>query len=74
MAKFEYEITMHSAESFETLVYFCNENGECVLEDIKPDQIRELNDNLNRRGAQGWELVQVSFGKDGLMAIWKRAL
>jgi hypothetical protein len=29
---------------------------------------------LNDRGRQGWELVQISFSKDGAMAFWKRAI
>jgi hypothetical protein len=31
-----------------------------------------LTDILNNRGREGWELVQISFGRDGLMAYWKR--
>jgi len=36
------------------------------------DQTTTLVKILNERGEQGWELVQVSFGKDGVMAFWKR--
>ena len=38
------------------------------------DQTKILEDIMNGRGKQGWELVQISFGKDGLMAFWKRRL
>jgi hypothetical protein len=31
-----------------------------------------LSQILNERGNHGWELIQVSFGKDGMMAFWKR--
>jgi len=27
---------------------------------------------LNEKGEEGWELIQVSFGKGGVMAFWKR--
>jgi len=36
------------------------------------DQTEILGEMLNERGKQGWELVQISFGKEGLMAFWKR--
>jgi hypothetical protein len=29
-------------------------------------------DLLNERGGEGWELIQLLFGKDGVMACWKR--
>jgi len=33
-----------------------------------------LTDILNNRGSEGWELVQIAFGKDGMMAFWKRRI
>ena len=74
MKRFEYEITQHSAETFDKVVYFCSEAGECSLDEVSKDQIRTLTNILNNRGREGWELVQVSFGKDGLMAYWKRRM
>jgi hypothetical protein len=29
---------------------------------------------MNQRGAEGWELIQVFFGKDGVVIFWKKAL
>ena len=72
MKTFEYEITQHPAENFRQLVYFCTETGECSLHDVPRDQTAVLTGILNERGQQGWALVQVSFGKDGVMAFWKR--
>lgn len=71
---FEYEITQHPAEGFNQVVYFCSEAGECSLNEVQGDQTKILEDIMNERGKQGWELVQISFGKDGLMAFWKRRL
>lgn len=71
---FEYEITRHSAESFHQLAYFCSETGECSLEEIPADQALILQDLLNQRGQQGWELIQMAFGKDGILAFWKRKI
>jgi hypothetical protein len=74
MAQFEYEITKHPAEAFHQLVYFCSESGECNFSELPSDQMGVLKDILNERGAQGWELIQLSFGKDGIVAFWKRPI
>lgn len=72
MKKFEYEITTHAAETFTHVTYFCSEQGECTLQEVPGEQIRLLTGILNERGAAGWDLVQLVFGKGGLMAFWKR--
>jgi hypothetical protein len=72
MKHYEYDITLHAGDSFKQLVYFCTETAECTLEQVPGKQPQMLVDLLNERGKQGWELVQVSFGRDGVMAFWKR--
>jgi hypothetical protein len=72
MKRFEYEITKHSADTFNKVIYFCSEAGDCGLDEVSQDETRTLTSILNKRGQEGWELIQVSFGKDGLMAFWKR--
>jgi len=72
MNGFEYEITKHPAEAFKQIIYFCTETGQCSLDEVPVDQIEILANMLNEKGKQGWELVQISFGKEGLMAFWKR--
>lgn len=72
--KIEYEITRHPAEAFHQLAYFCSETGECTLGEVPADQALILQDILNERGKQGWELVQLAFGKDGFLAFWKRKI
>jgi hypothetical protein len=74
MEYFEYDITRHSAESLEKVIYFCSESGQCGIDEVSKDQTRILADILNNRGNKGWELVQISFGKDGVMAFWKRRI
>ena len=74
MERFEYEISRHTTDTFNQLVYFCSEAGECRLEQVPGDQTKILADILNERGGQGWELVEVYFGKDGVMAFWKRRI
>jgi len=29
---------------------------------------------LNGRGSEGWELIQIFFGEDGVVAFWKRLI
>ena len=74
MKQYKYKITKHPAESFNELVYFCTETGECTLDKIPHDQTETLQDILNAEGSTGWELVQVAFGRKGVMAFWKKDL
>lgn len=74
MNRFEYEITRHSADSFGRVVYFCSEEGECGIKEIPAEEPQALVDLMNERGLDGWELVQLVFGRDGVLAFWKRQL
>lgn len=74
MDRFEYSITKHPAETFRETVYFCTEQGTCSVEDVPVDQVRFLENLLNERGKQGWELVQLAFGRNGVLAFWKRRM
>ncbi|MEW6219900.1 MAG: hypothetical protein AB1634_10250 [Thermodesulfobacteriota bacterium] len=72
MPRFEYEITRYPAETLRELLFFCNEEGQCQLEQVPHEQLERLTGLLNERGWQGWELVEIAFGADGLLAFWKR--
>lgn len=72
MNLFEYKITTHPAEAFREMVYFCSQEGNCSLERVPLDQIAKIESLLNERGQKGWELLQVAFGRDGILAFWKR--
>ena len=74
MNRFEYEITKHPADEFTNLVYFCTEKGECNFDQLPADQMKLLGDRLNERGSQGWELVQIFFREEGVLAFWKRTV
>ncbi|SMC20753.1 hypothetical protein SAMN02746041_01008 [Desulfacinum hydrothermale DSM 13146] len=74
MERFQYSITRHPAESFQEVAYYCTEDGTCALEDVPVDQVTVLEEILNERGRAGWELIQVVFGKNGLLAFWKRPI
>jgi hypothetical protein len=70
--KFDYEVTRHPADTFREVVYFCSQDGSCNLGDIHSNQLKMIEDILNERGRKGWEVIQVSFGKDGMLVFWKR--
>jgi hypothetical protein len=72
MVNFEYRITVHSTDSLSRIAYFCSQEGACSIEEIPVDEPIMLEHILNQYGIEGWELVQLLFGKDGLLACWKR--
>jgi hypothetical protein len=74
MRHFEYDITRHSSESLNQVIVFCSEGGQCNLEDIPHSQTAIFRNLLNDKGREGWELADIAFGKDGILAFWKREL
>ncbi|MDD3473962.1 MAG: hypothetical protein PHS86_14365 [Syntrophaceae bacterium] len=74
MNRYEYEITTHSSESFKKVVYFCTDRGDCSVDEVPVEEPGALVSILNERGASGWELIQIMFGKKGVMAFWKRRI
>ncbi len=73
MKRFEYDISVHPSGQFQQLAYLCTDSGECGLEQIPIDQRKALTDILDDHGTEGWELVQLFFVKEGVVACWKRA-
>lgn len=74
MSNFEYRVTLYPAETFREMVLFCSRDGGCSSEVVPSEQIRKVESLLNEGGIEGWEMVQASFGKDGLLVFWKRQL
>jgi hypothetical protein len=74
MSFFEYQITKHPAEEFNKFTYFCTSKGECSIDELPERQVEIFVGFLNKRGAEGWELIEIFFGKDGIVAFWKRAV
>ena len=70
--QFVYEVEKYEAAQFVRLAYFCTDQGECSLDQLPENQVKVFEELLNERGAEGWELVQLFFGSDGVMAVWKR--
>ncbi len=74
MKRFQYEITRYSSEEFTTLVYSCTGDGTCSLSQVPPDQVEVLEEMLNERGSEGWQLLQLIFRDTGILAFWKREM
>jgi hypothetical protein len=74
MKKFEYKITKHPSGEFQKLAYFCSDTGECKMDQLPAAQVEFLKEILNEIGSKGWELIQLSFGNDGVVAFWKREI
>jgi hypothetical protein len=74
MERFEYELTTYDADAFDKLVVYCSEQGDCDLAEVPSEEPQKLAKVLNERGEQGWELVQLFFRKDGIVAVWKRKM
>jgi len=72
MKRFEYDITKHSEDEFGKIVYFCSETGECSLDEVPDKEIKSLKRMFDNRGASGWQLIQFSSNKEGILAFWKR--
>jgi hypothetical protein len=73
MERFEYEISTHDGSAFAELAYVCSQQGECSQE--APQQESQILVHLmNQRGLQGWELIQLFPGDQGVIAFWKRRL
>jgi hypothetical protein len=70
--RFVYDVKKYPSEQFVRVAYFCTEQGECGLDQLPSEQMTAFEDLLNRRGSEGWELVQSFFGSDGVITIWKK--
>lgn len=72
MDTYEYEVVIYPSEDFKRLVFFCSDQGACGIQEVPSKDTAALQGILNQRGIEGWELVQLFFGKDGVVIFWKR--
>ena len=72
MKRFEYQITNYPAQSYQELIFICSNTGECKPDRVLADQTQVLSEQLNQQGQDGWELAQLTFGQQGIVAFWKR--
>ncbi|MFC1683039.1 ferritin family protein [Candidatus Zixiibacteriota bacterium] len=84
--RWEHDITIHTMAEIDAIreklgqksppggepAVFCDAQGICFF-DLGPDQnVEVLKSLLNARGADGWELVQLDYGRDRLICTWRR--
>jgi hypothetical protein len=85
MTKWEYDITSYSIEQVLALrrelgqaadderpVMFCTDEGACFFDNMPNPNIRAIQQILNGKGAEGWQLVSVSFRTEEMVCFWKR--
>lgn len=72
MKRYQYQISSHPLRRENKMRIFCSEKGECSVEEVGPSDSQAIMDALDELGEQGWELVQLLFGKDGFVCLWKR--
>ena len=72
MKRFEYQITNYPAQSYQELIFICSNTGECKPDRVLADQTQVLSEQLNQQGQDGWELAQLTFGQQAIVAFWKR--
>ncbi len=81
MKNWEYDLSTEaladlgiSAETTEAArpLILCDPRGQCFFHDRRESEIQAVRHLLNRRGTQGWELVQFD-GHNGVVhCVWKR--
>jgi hypothetical protein len=84
MTGWRYRVTVHDAVDILALVpdlaeqappqVFCDDAGGCYFDEGPNPYTDAIERLLNRAGDEGWELVQVSFRPQQMIAFWKRPL
>jgi hypothetical protein len=85
MTTWEYDISSYSIEQVLAMrkkmglpdeqdrpIMFCTEKGACFFDNIPNANIQIILDILNGKGAEGWQLVDVSFRAAEMVCFWKR--
>ena len=84
MEKYEYTITVHTAEEIlatipkppeeaEPPVLYCDSQGVCFFDNAPNPYLAAMVEILNARGEQGWILVQVALREQDMICFWRRA-
>lgn len=87
MSHWQYDISRHSLEEIvqlmerhgylaqgdESRVLFCDTEGKCFFDESPDPYQQAITDLLNRRGSDGWELVQILFREKEFICFWKKA-
>jgi hypothetical protein len=84
MNRWRYRITVHSVQEIlsdlsgppepASPMLFCDEHGVCTFDSAPNPLLQAMERVLNRSGEEGWELVQIAFRPEQMVAFWKRPL
>jgi hypothetical protein len=83
MKKYEYAITVHTADEIlatvpdlpadvEPPVVYCDSEGACFFDEAPNPYIASIVEILNAQGEQGWILVQVALREQDMICFWRR--
>lgn len=82
MGSYEYTIKTFAMDDLEkrgivvhpqnNIVFACQPDGACTVQDVGVDQIARLSVLFNEMGKEGWELIQLFFHASGIVSFWKR--
>ena len=86
MVQWAYDISRHSlgdvlaamqADGFtpaesSARVLFCDQEGGCFFDESPDPYQQAIKDMLNKRGRDGWELVQIVFREKEFICFWRK--
>jgi hypothetical protein len=84
--RWEHDISVHTLKELQAVgkkfglepgddpVVLCDERGVCYFDEHPDPSMAALKSILDERGASGWQLVQIDYGKDRLVCTWRRIL
>jgi hypothetical protein len=74
MPQWKYHITLHELPQSpceEKPIIECDQTGECLVHDACRGGLEWLEDLFQKKGNDGWELVQSAYHHRELLCIWK---
>jgi len=84
MSQWEYDITTHSTNEIlaargapaeveeKPRVFYCNSDGYCFFDQAPNPYVEAIIGVLNKRGQEGWILVQVTLRERDMICFWRR--
>ncbi|MGD2144246.1 MAG: hypothetical protein PVF54_07195 [Anaerolineae bacterium] len=82
MGAWRYRVTVHEAEDileslpqsveFVPPTIYCDGEGTCYFDEGPNPFTQAIEHLLTEIGAQGWELVQITFRTDQMICFWKQ--
>ena len=78
----EHAITVHTLdeivgegeklEAEDEIVLFCDTEGACFFDDAPNPYLKAMTEVLDKQGAEGWMLVDVTLRETDMICFWRR--